>query len=194
MLVHVFAIAAAIVPGAALAHHVMDGAMPDTLWQGFASGVGHPIIGLDHLAFVAGMALLALLTRAPRTMPLAFVAMTLAGTGLHLAAVSLPGTELVIAASVLLVGLLAIARVALPVLAAVALFGAAGLFHGYAYGESIVGAETSPLVGYLLGFAVVQTTIAWGLQILAERSLRMADWLYVGGGIAAGVGAVFLAA
>jgi urease accessory protein len=190
--IRTLALLGAIVPGLALAHHPTGGMTPETLWHGLASGVAHPIIGLDHLAFIVGMALLALLTSAPRVMPVAFVAMTVAGAGLHLAAVNLPIAESVIAASVLLVGVLAIVRVSLPVLAALALFAAGGLFHGYAYAESIIGAEKTPLVAYLVGFAGVQLTIAWALQICAERSLRMADWIRIGGGIAAGVGATFL--
>ena len=30
----------------------MGGATPATFWQGLASGVGHPVIGLDHLVFL----------------------------------------------------------------------------------------------------------------------------------------------
>ena len=187
-------ILAVLIPGAALAHHPMDGMTPTTLWQGFASGVGHPVIGFDHLAFVVGMAMLALLTKAPRIMPLAFVAACVVGTLIHLQAVTLPAAELVIAASVLLVGALGLAGAALPVLAAVALFAVAGVFHGYAYGEAVVGAEASPIIAYLVGFAAIQCVIAWGLQMLAERSVRMAAWIKAGAGIAVGVGAAFLAA
>ncbi|MCA8929726.1 MAG: HupE/UreJ family protein [Alphaproteobacteria bacterium] len=193
MLIHLIALAVATLPSAALAHHLMDGATPGSIWQGFSSGVGHPVIGLDHLAFVAAMALLALRTAAPRLMPLAFVAMTVAGTGLHLAGISLPGSEAVIALSVVAVGVLAIAGMRLPVPAAALLFGVAGLFHGYAYGESIVGAEPSPLIAYLIGFAAMQTAIAWGIQIVADGSPRVADWMRVAGGIATGVGVMALA-
>jgi urease accessory protein len=31
--------------------------------------------------------------------------------------------------------------------------------HGYAYGESIVGAEPTPLVAYLAGFTLIQLAI-----------------------------------
>ena len=175
-----------------MAHHPMGGAMPTTLWQGFASGVGHPVIGFDHLAFLIGMSMLALLTRAPRLMPLAFVAMTVVGTLVHLQAVTLPAAELVIAASVLLIGVLGLAGAKLPVLAAVAVFGSAGVFHGYAYGEAVVGAEASPILAYLIGFAVTQTAIAWGLQLAAERSAHVAQWVRAGAGIAVGVGAMAL--
>ena len=40
------------------------------------------------------------------------------------------------------------------------LFVVAGVFHGYAYGESIVGAERAPLAAYMVGFAVIQYCIA----------------------------------
>jgi urease accessory protein len=62
--------------------------------------------------------------------------------------------------------------------------------HGYAYGESIVGAETSPLAAYIAGFGVIQYVVAVGsgaaLRAIIERrylgetkALRLA-----GGGLA----------
>jgi urease accessory protein len=192
--IRLFTLLAILIPGAALAHHPIGGMTPATIWQGFASGIGHPVIGFDHLAFIIGMAALALLTKAPRLMPLAFVGMTVVGTLVHLQAVTLPGAELVIAASVLLVGVLGLAGAKLPTLLAVAMFGFAGVFHGYAYGEAIVGAEASPLIAYLIGFAFVQTAIAWGLQLAAQSSSRMSEWIRAGAGIAVGVGASFLVA
>jgi len=35
-----------------------------------------------------------------------------------------------------------------------------GLFHGYAYGEAIFGAEMTPLLAYLTGFTVVQLVVS----------------------------------
>jgi urease accessory protein len=53
---------------------------------------------------------------------------------------------------------------------ALLLFAIAGLVHGYALGESIVGAESSPLMAYLLGLLVMQTAI--GVVVYAAvRSL-----------------------
>jgi urease accessory protein len=193
-MLRLFALLAFLAPNAALAHHPMGGATPATLWQGLASGVGHPVIGLDHLAFIIGMAMLALLTKAPRVMPIAFVAACVVGTLIHLQAVSLPAAELVIAANVLLVGVLGLAGAHLPVLAAAGFFATAGVFHGYAYGEAVVGAEATPILAYLIGFAATQCAIAWGLQLAAERSVRMAMWVRAGAGIATGVGVVALVA
>jgi urease accessory protein len=44
----------------------------------------------------------------------------------------------------------------------------AGLFHGYAYGEAIVGAQMTPLVAYLLGFTLIQYVVALVAQALGN--------------------------
>ena len=46
----------------------------------------------------------------------------------------------------------------------------AGIFHGYAYGESIVGAEPTALWAYLAGLALVQSAIGVGAALLAARN------------------------
>jgi len=159
----------------ALAHHPMGGALPQTLWLGLLSGLGHPVIGLDHLAFVAGIGLAAAF--APRRLlaPLAYVAATLAGCLLLAAGVALPQVELVVALSVLLVGLLVLSGRTLPVVLSLALFALAGLFHGSAFAESIVGAETTPLLAYLAGFATIQFAIAVAVMALVRGLLRASE-------------------
>ena len=57
--------------------------------------------------------------------------------------------------------------------AAAALFAVAGLLHGYALGESIVGAEASPLVAYFAGLLVIQTAIALAVY---SAVLGLARW------------------
>src|SRR5262245_6809064 len=39
----------------AFAHHMMGGRTPATFGEGILSGLGHPIIGLDHLAAVVAV-------------------------------------------------------------------------------------------------------------------------------------------
>jgi urease accessory protein len=39
----------------ASAHHLMGGKTPATFADGILSGVGHPIIGPDHLAFLVAL-------------------------------------------------------------------------------------------------------------------------------------------
>jgi urease accessory protein len=78
----------------------------------------------------------------------------------------------------------------------VLLAAAAGLFHGYAYGEAVVGAEMAPLFAYLLGFAAIQMGIALASYGIARRlgygSESGALNLRFAGFTLAGVGAAFL--
>ena len=154
----------------AWAHHVMDGKLPQTFLQGLLSGFGHPVIGVDHLAAIVGVGILAALTGRGAAVVLAFSVAVIAGVGLHLAKIDLPASELFVGLTTLLIGALVIARQSMGAGLALLLFAIAGLVHGYALGESIVGAEASPLVAYLLGLLVIQTAI--GVVVYAAvRSL-----------------------
>jgi urease accessory protein len=154
----------------AWAHHVMGGKLPQTFLQGLLSGLGHPVIGFDHLAAIVGVGILAALAGRSAAVVLAFSVAVIAGVGLHLAKIDLPASELFVGLTTLLIGALVIARHSMGAGLAALLFAIAGLVHGYALGESIVGAEPSPLVAYLLGLLIIQTAI--GVSIYAAvRSL-----------------------
>ena len=157
----------------ALAHHPLGGETPLTLMHGLLSGIGHPVIGLDHLAFVIAVGIAATFTARPLLMPLAFVAATIAGTLVHLASIGLPLVEVVIALSVLAVGAMLLSGRAFGTPAYAAIFAVAGLFHGHAYGEAIFGAEATPLLAYLVGFGAVQWAIAAGAGMLLGRGSRL---------------------
>jgi len=168
----------ALLPLPAAAHHPMDGAMPQTLWQGFASGIGHPVIGLDHLAFLlAAGVLAAALPRGEALRAIAgFLMAGMAGLALHMAGIGLGPIEALIAASVLLAGLalLVAKRVSAPAL--LAGFALAGLFHGHAFAEAVIGAEATPILAYLAGLAVIQGALMLGAMALAQQATR-ARWL-----------------
>lgn len=149
----------------AWAHHVMDGELPQTFLQGLLSGFGHPVIGVDHLAAIVGVGVLAAMAGRSAAVVPAFSVAVIAGVGLHLTEIDLPASELFVGLTTLLIGALVIARQSMGAGLALLLFAAAGLVHGYALGESIVGAETSPLVAYLLGLLIIQTAI--GVSIYA---------------------------
>ena len=158
-----------LAPTLALAHHAMGGGLPEDAFDGLLSGLGHPVIGIDHLAFVVGIGVLSAAAGLGAAPVLAFVGGTLAGCLVHIAGASVPIVEAAVAMSLLvLAAILAVGRGAMPGRQLV--LGAAGLFHGYAYGESIVGAEASALGAYLVGFALVQAAIALGTAQLV-RSL-----------------------
>ncbi|MCA3271613.1 MAG: HupE/UreJ family protein [Roseomonas sp.] len=185
----------ALLPLPAAAHHPMDGAMPQTLWQGFASGIGHPVIGLDHLAFLlAAGVLAAALPRGEASRAIAgFLMAGMAGLALHMAGIGLGPIEALIAASVLLVGLalLVAKRVSAPAL--LAGFALAGLFHGHAFAEAVIGAEATPILAYLAGLAVIQGALMLGAMALAQQATR-ARWLRPAmGAVASLAGLGFLA-
>jgi len=160
----------------ALAHHPMGGMTPETFSQGLLSGLGHPIIGLDHFAFlVVAMLLVWTLKGAPRFLvPLAFIGATIAGTVLHLGAANIPMSETLVAITVIIGAVLALTRSTPGAFALGVIFAASGILHGYAYGESIIGAETTPLLAYLAGFAAIQYALivggALGLDKLSSHS------------------------
>ncbi len=124
----------------ALAHHPMGGMTPETFTQGLLSGLGHPVIGLDHLAALVGVGLVSSRFARGLTLPAFWVLAMAAGIGLHLASANLPYAEALVALSVVAIGLAATVRTTLPYALIAALFAAGGAVHGYALGESIVGA------------------------------------------------------
>ena len=157
----------------AWAHHVMGGKLPQTFLQGLLSGFGHPVIGVDHLAAIVGVGILAALAGRGAAVVLAFSVAVIAGVGLHLSRIDLPASELFVGLTTLLIGALVILRQSMSAGRALLLFALAGLVHGYALGESIVGAEASPLVAYLLGLLIMQTAI--GVVVYAAV-LSLARW------------------
>jgi urease accessory protein len=78
---------------------------------------------------------------------------------------------------------------------ALVLFALVGLVHGYVLGESIYGAEPTPLYAYLAGLAVIQIAVALAAvrvaQLIAKKSVDLSPLRLVGAGIA-GIGLAVL--
>jgi urease accessory protein len=181
-----------LMTASASAHHVMGGKIPTTFAEGFLSGLGHPVIGPDHLAFLLAIGVAVGVGGLNLVLPLLFVVASAIGVTLHVNGVNLPGAEIVVAVSVLFAGFLIARGRALPVSLWAILFAAAGLFHGYAFGESIFGAERSPLHAYLLGLIIVQSVLTVGTALFVRRRAsgvsaiapRLAGAVIVGVGLA----------
>jgi len=152
------------------AHHVMDYAMPATALEGLLSGLGHPVIGVDHLLFIAGAGVLAARLERGYLLPLVFVVASVAVAGMRYLGVDVGLDELWIAGSLVVLGaiMLAARRPAGGVVAG--LFLVTGALHGYALAEAIVGAERTPLFAYLIGLTLMQCAIALS-------AWRIATWL-----------------
>jgi urease accessory protein len=184
----------------ALAHHALGGKTPNNVFEGFLSGLAHPLIGLDHFAFVVASGLLAVGLSSGLCLSVAFVISTVIGTGIHLQSIDLPLAEVVIAVSVISIGVLLINKKpdqsssSLKLGSLVMFAIVAGIFHGYAYGESIIGAEMTPLAAYLAGFTVIQLAIAYSCFLLGQWIVNKLTpkVLTLGGWVIGAIGFVFL--
>ena len=161
-LTRVAAVAAfVLLPTAALAH-------PGHGADGFAHGFAHPLGGLDHVLAMAAVGLYAALLggRALWLVPASFVGMMAVGGALGMARVALPYTEIVIALSVVALGLAITLRANLPIIVAMALTGAFAIFHGHAHGAEMPAdaAGLSYATGFLLATVLLHGVgIAFGL-------------------------------
>lgn len=190
------AAALALVATPALAHHPLAGAPMETFAHGLLSGVGHPLLGFDHLFFVLAVGVAALFTGRALTAPLAFLAAMAAGVALSGGA-AFGFVEPMIAVSLLILGGLVAWGRALPLPVALAAFAGLGVFHGLAFGGSLAGVEGAAsgavLAGYLIGLAAIQWAIAVGFGMVVSRiwgaSSAAAAPARLSGAMVAGVGA-----
>ena len=177
--------------GPVSAHHPMGGVAPRDAVQGVLSGLGHPVIGADHLLFLVVAALLTSVLRGRQRLMLTagFVGMSLLGILASAAGFEMARLELLTAGSVALGGLV-LAGGAGRVSWLSVFLGLAGFAHGCAYGEAVIGVEASPLLSYLAGCALVQGVLMLGISAAwirwgrgGDRLLRLAGWGTAVGGI-----------
>ena len=178
-----------LVSTAALAHtgdlshaHGADAA------SSFFQGALHPLTGLDHLAAMVSVGLWSALTAAPAragraassmwAAPVAFAATLLVGALLGLGGLNLPGVEPMIAASLLVMGLLVCTRTALPTWAGGALVALFALFHGLAHGAELAnGHAAAALTGMVLSTAALHSAgIALGLTLRRRGQGTASRW------------------
>lgn len=191
------AVSALLVPGTAFAHHPLAGAPMKSFADGLLSGIGHPLLGFDHLFFVVAVGIAALFTARRVAAPAAYIAAMLIGCLAMSMNFGLPAKELVIALSLVVVGGALLRGKALATLPAVLLFAGFGLFHGSAFGDTIASQEAAMgaqvLVGYLIGLGVIQLAIVLGTGLLFERIVKVAEAgdvkARIAGAMVAGAGA-----
>ncbi len=185
------ALAVLLLPLAASAHTGVDGGMH----HGFVTGFMHPLTGADHLAAMVAVGLWsALAARRGADLlwaPLAFAGMLLVGALMGLAGVQLPAVEPMIAASLLVLGLLVATRIHLPAAVAAAVVGVFAVFHGVAHGHELAGEQGAALT---LAGMVAATVLLHLAGIATGWALRHANaWLpRVGGAAVVALGATLL--
>ena len=93
----------------------------------------------------------------------------MAGCVIHLFSVDLLVVEPIIAASIIVAGAILLLQQRISTTVFAIGVGVIGIFHGYAYGESIIGAEASVLGAYLIGFSVIQYGIGAASYFVVDR-------------------------
>ena len=135
----------------------------------FMAGVSHPLFGLDHILAMVAVGLWAALLaqtgdrRAVWLVPTAFVGHHAAGFAVALGGLGLPFVEPVIAASVVVIGLLALVALQVPTVVGMVMVGFFAFFHGYAHGGELGEAGALAFcVGFAISTAVLHALgVAW---------------------------------
>lgn len=154
---------------------------------GFAAGLAHPLLGLDHLFAMLAIGLWAAQQggRARWAIPAAFAGAMLAGGVLAWSGFALPQLDTAIALSLLVLGLLVASRRRWGSITGMALAAAFALFHGYAHGlEMPLAASPVPYaIGLVLATAGLHAAgIAAGLA--GRRAVRLAGAAIAATGLA----------
>jgi urease accessory protein len=168
----------------------------DGLAGGFIGGFGHPLFGPDHVAAMVAVGLWGAFLGPPAIwlLPIVFPLVMALGGVFGILGVPLPGVEIGIAASAIVLGLMVLLAARPPLAIAAVLVGAFAVFHGYAHDAELPpGADA---VAFSVGFVV-----ATGLLHLVGISFGLlARWpagriaVRAAGGAIALAGVIFLSA
>jgi urease accessory protein len=122
---------------------------------GFMTGFLHPLSGLDHLLALLAVGLWSRQQRHGVVLAPAFLVLMALGASTGLGA-ALPALETSIAATVLLLGVLAAFALRVPAALAVATVGLCGFLHGLAHGMELAGTDgVATSAGFLAASALV---------------------------------------
>ncbi|MGR8948555.1 MAG: HupE/UreJ family protein [Gammaproteobacteria bacterium] len=149
---------------ATLAHHPLGGLPMETFAHGLLSGIGHPLLGFDHLFFIAAVGVAAVLTHRRLLAPFAYIATMLIGCMVTALWTTAAVSELMIALSLLILGAMLLSGRNFATFTVCIAFAAFGLFHGAAFGDTLAAQEasygTQVLMGYLFGLGITQYIVA----------------------------------
>ena len=158
---------ALLAPALALAHQETGQA------AGFLSGLAHPVSGLDHVLAMIAVGLWGAVLGPPAiwVLPVAFPVVMALGGLLGLLGIPVPGVEIGIALSAIILGAMVLAELRLALWLAAAVVAFFAIFHGHAHGQELP--EGTSALLYSLGF-VVATGLLHAVGILLGEAHRWA--------------------
>ncbi|WP_404324853.1 HupE/UreJ family protein [Cobetia sp. UIB-001] len=174
--------------GAAHAHVVTDSV------GGFAAGFLHPLTGLDHFTAMVAVGLWGVILGRPATwlLPVVFPMIMALGSVVGIVGLALPGIEIGIALSALVLGAFIVWRVALPLWLACLVVSVFAICHGYAHGAELP--QASDPFAFAMGFMLATGSLhaaGIGVGVVAER-FHQGVLLRVLGAVTALLGVYFL--
>ena len=143
------------------AHHPWDldvGSL--TYFQGFLSGLAHPLVGIDHFLFLLSIGLVGVshIYLIPFLLTLGMIGSLLAQT-----IPSIPGIELIASASLIGSAIVTLRKFKifwiLPLI----------IVHGYVLGQSVIGSEPSPLASYLFGILISEAIVIFSGVLFIKK-------------------------
>ncbi len=122
--------------------------------EGLLAGLHHPVTGMDHLLAMVSVGIWGAQLGAPAIwlLPLTFPLVMALGGALGLAGIPLPGAEIGIALSALVLGLAILMAWRPPLWMAALIVGSFAIFHGHAHGTELPAGASG--LSYSLGFVV----------------------------------------
>ncbi len=155
--------------------------------SGFMSGLSHPIGGWDHILAMVAVGLWAAQLGRPAIwlLPLCFPVMMAVGAAFGLQHIPIPGVEVGIALSAVVLGLMVLGAIKPNMWLALVIVGAFAIFHGHAHGTEIPVGQSGVLYG--LGF-IIATALLHAIGI----AIGLAGNLVYGHAILRGAGAAVL--
>ncbi len=167
----------------------------DGIAGGFASGFLHPLAGWDHVIAMVAVGLWGAFLGRPAIwlLPVVFPLVMAFGGALGVVGVPLPGVEIGIALSAIVLGAMVALAARPPLWVAALLVGAFAIFHGHAHGTELPG-SASP-IAYSLGFVIATGLLhAAGITLsLVTRWRHGSTLVRACGGAIAVLGGFFLA-
>jgi urease accessory protein len=177
-----------IAAGPALAHSA------EGVAGGFLSGFLHPISGPDHVVAMVAVGLWGAFLGRPAVwlLPVVFPLVMAFGGALGVVGVPLPGVEIGIAASAIVLGAMVAFAARPPLWVAAVVVGAFAIFHGHAHGTELP--EAASPIAYSLGFVIATGLLhATGIALsLITRWSQGAKVIRACGVLIAAIGVFFL--
>ena len=159
---------------------------------GFLTGMLHPVSGLDHVLAMVAVGLWGAQLGAPAIwlLPVTFPLVMACGGFLGLLGVPLPGVEIGIALSAILLGTMVATQARPPLWLAATAVGFFAIFHGHAHGTELPAGESGLL--YSIGFVIVTGSLhATGIAIGLIHRWEQGRLALRGAGAVVGAAGVF---